>query len=59
MYNYIEIIDKKTSEVVSRMDVTKESERNRERILRGMDINLYHVSLYVKENNSVTKLEEI
>ena len=42
MYKYIEIIEDETSEVVSRMDVTTQSERNLEKILGGINRNLNH-----------------
>jgi nitrogen regulatory protein PII-like uncharacterized protein len=56
MYKYIEIIEDKTQDVVSRMDVTKESERNLEKIHGGIDRNLNHAEFSVKEIESEIEL---
>ena len=49
MYKYIEIIEDETSEVVSRMDVTTQSERNLEKILGGINRNLNHNAKYLRK----------
>jgi hypothetical protein len=56
MYKYIEIIKDKTGEVVSRMDVTTQSERNVERIWRGISLNLNHSEFSIKEVRSEIEL---
>lgn len=58
MYKYIEIIEDETSEVVSRMDVTTQSERNLEKILGGINRNLNHnVKVLPKVGHSTTNVE--
>lgn len=52
MYKYIEIIEDKKEEVVSRMDVTSQLERNLEKILGGISRNLNHAEFSIKEVRS-------
>lgn len=59
MYKYIEIIEDETSEVVSRMDVTTQSERNLEKILGGINRNLNHNEFSIIEKESDEKLPPI
>ena len=56
MKKYIEIINLKTSEVVKRINVSKEHERTIERVIDGMNINLNHNEYYVTATESPTEL---
>lgn len=55
-FHYIEIVEDQTEEVVKRIDVTNQSERNRERLERGMSINLNHNEFTIRVVESETEL---
>jgi hypothetical protein len=59
MYKYIEIIEDKTGEVVSRIDIASQSERNIEKILGGINRNLNHSEFSVNEKESDEELPEV
>jgi hypothetical protein len=56
MFDYIEVIEKKTSKVVHRVDVTGKSERLKEQVERGMLINMSH-EFFTIEKSYETKQE--
>ena len=59
MYKYLEIIEDKTKEVASRMDVTGMSERQIDKILDGVSINLNHNEYSTSLNESDVELPKV
>jgi hypothetical protein len=59
MYKYIEIVNKKTDEIVSRIDVSQLSERKIDRCEFGMNINLNHLEYFTRIEESQEELEII
>lgn len=59
MFKYLEIVKKETKEIVKRMDITNQSERQIERIEMGVLMNLNIKEYYIKIATSETKLERI
>ena len=59
MKKYIETIHDITREVVKRLDVSNESDRSIDRIVRGFNINLNHNEYSVEVNESDVELEII
>lgn len=56
MKHYFEIIEKATKEVIKRLDVTDRSERERNRIEMGANINLNAREYYTTITESETEL---
>lgn len=56
MYKYIEIIEDKTNEVVSRIDITNQSDMNLEKIMTGINRNLNHNEFSITEEESKNEL---
>lgn len=59
MFKYLEIVKKETNEIVKRMDITNQSERQIERIEMGVLMNLNVKEYHIKIATSETKLERI
>ena len=59
MYKYLETIETTTKEVVLRIDVTGQSDRNIEKAESGMNYNLNHNENYTELKESETELPKI
>ena len=59
MYKYLEIIEDKTKEVASRMDVTGMSKRQVDRVWDGASINLNHNEYSIRLKESDVELPKV
>lgn len=59
VFVYLEIIEKSTGNCLKRFDVTRNSDRSKDMIQSGMNMNLNHVDYRVSRHFSTIKLETI
>ena len=56
MYKYLEIIMDSTKEVVSRMNITNQTQRQIDRLMDGIEINLNHAEFHLEIRESEMEL---
>jgi len=56
MKHYLDIIDYNTTKCVKRFDVTGQTERQIDKLDRGVNINLNHEQYYTQEHKSNEEL---
>lgn len=59
MHTYIEVIEFKTKQVVKRVDVTGQTERQIDKVDDGLNINLNHEEYYTRVQEYETKQVDV